>query len=856
MNDRSDQQLLQDYAQNRSDTAFAELVRRHIDLVYSAALRRLGDAHLAEDVAQGTFTALAQNAHGLAGHPVLTGWLHRTTQNIAANLIRTNLRRQTREQEAVTMNQLLSSAPDDANWHSIAPHLDAALDELESADRDVVMLRYFEKKSAREAAAQLGISEDAAQKRVSRAVDRLREFFAKRGVTVGASGLAVVISANAVQAAPVGLVLTISTAAALTGTTLATSATVTATKAIAMTALQKTVATATIAVLAGVGIYEARLAAQLRGRVQALQQQQPPAAEQTQQLQSERNNLASKLAALRDDNKRLSRNTNEQIQAQQPPPTSVASKPFPSTPAIIREFLAETTMFTLDSPPGSVAIQPDGKILVGSVLFGAFIDEQIGQLGLYNRVAMRLNPDGSLDRTFLGDVTRNDSSSFVAHLEAAADGRILVTGSFNAVEDHPRPGLALLKPDGGLEQTFQPWRDRTNAPGRGYVPSGVYPAAFQPDGTVAVVTSSLEGTRAPASTTAYHLDTTGGWMVPTNNLVGGEFLRPSGLIRTLEELGFWARRPVDWTRVTPNPSAPVGELAFDRRPSEPTAYDAAKVLRALFEEVPMELCRYAVRLPTGGAILAIRDNPNPTSPGRLMRFDPDWKPDFSFINHYEADQRSRITLIRQPDGRLLVGGIVGRINGQTCSGVMRLETTGQIDRSFHCAITNAPEGRVMGMALQADGCIVICGFFSFVNGVEVPHIARLNPDGSLDTTFHPPFMTRDQFNRARFGKRITMPVAQVNPSAATPTNSGPAASSHSSAVQTVIITSLNFSSDMAQVWFVGVPNQTYILQAKNGLENSDWSNISTNQSSPAGDGVLRDSDASKHSRRFYRIAQP
>ncbi len=310
MNDRSDQQLLQEYAHNRSDSAFAELVRRHLNLVYSAALRRLGDAHLAEDVAQGTFTALAQNAPVLAGHPVLSGWLHRTTQNLAANLIRTNQRRQTREQEAVTMNQLLSSAPADANWQSIAPHLDAALDELESTDRDVVMLRYFEKKSAREAAIQLGLSEAAAQKRVSRAVDRLREFFAKRGVTVGASGLAVVISANAVQAAPVGLALTISTAA-LTGTTLATTATVTATKAIAMTALQKTVVTATIAVLAGAGIYEARQASQLREQVQALQQQQAPLSKHIAELDQALFNATNQLAALRDDNERLNRNTSE-----------------------------------------------------------------------------------------------------------------------------------------------------------------------------------------------------------------------------------------------------------------------------------------------------------------------------------------------------------------------------------------------------------------------------------------------------------------------------------------------------------------------------------------------------------------
>src|SRR6185295_635297 len=192
-------------------------------------------------------------ARQLTHHPVLSGWLHRTTQNLAANAVRTNVRRQTREQEAAAMNELLS-AGSDVSWEHIAPHLDAALGELSEPDRDAVLLRYFEKKSAQEMAEHLGISDEAAQKRVSRAVERLREFFAKRGVTVGASGLVVVVTANAVQAAPVGLAITISTAAAFAGTTLTTTATVTATKVIAMTTLQKTLVAATVVALAGAGI--------------------------------------------------------------------------------------------------------------------------------------------------------------------------------------------------------------------------------------------------------------------------------------------------------------------------------------------------------------------------------------------------------------------------------------------------------------------------------------------------------------------------------------------------------------------------------------------------------------------------
>src|SRR5882762_5007903 len=198
------------------------------------------DSHLAEDVTQGVFLALAKNAAQLTDLPVLSGWLHRTAQNIAAQTVRTDVRRRAREQEAATMNQLLADSGTGVPpvWSDIAPHLDTALGELSEPDRDALMLRYFERKSAREMAQSLGISDEAAQKRVSRAVERLREFFAKRGVPVGASGLVVVISANAVQAAPVGLAIAISTAAALAGTTIATTAT--ATNAIVMTTMQKT----------------------------------------------------------------------------------------------------------------------------------------------------------------------------------------------------------------------------------------------------------------------------------------------------------------------------------------------------------------------------------------------------------------------------------------------------------------------------------------------------------------------------------------------------------------------------------------------------------------------------------------
>ena len=151
-----------------------------------------------------------------------------------------------------------------ADWTQIEPLLDEAMAALDETDRSAVLLRYFENKNLREVGEALGASEDAAQKRVSRAVERLREFFSKRNVTIGASGLAVLISANAVQAAPVGLAATISAAAVLAGTAVSTSTVIAATKTIAMTTLQKTLIGATLAAAAGTGIFEAHQASQLR----------------------------------------------------------------------------------------------------------------------------------------------------------------------------------------------------------------------------------------------------------------------------------------------------------------------------------------------------------------------------------------------------------------------------------------------------------------------------------------------------------------------------------------------------------------------------------------------------------------
>ena len=198
--DMNDAQLLQDFAGQNSEAAFRSLVERHLPLVFGTARRMTGDNALAEDIAQTVFILLAAKAKRLGRATILAGWLHRTTRFVAARALTAEQRRRRREQEAVTMQ---SSTPSDPSWLRQGPQLDQALARLNETDRNAILLRYFQDQSLRDVGVALGLNEEAAKKRVARALEKLRRTLSRRGAEISAAALVAGLTKEAAEAASV-----------------------------------------------------------------------------------------------------------------------------------------------------------------------------------------------------------------------------------------------------------------------------------------------------------------------------------------------------------------------------------------------------------------------------------------------------------------------------------------------------------------------------------------------------------------------------------------------------------------------------------------------------------------------------
>ena len=200
MQETADMELLRQYAHRNSEEAFAALVTRHVNMVYSAALRKTGNAHAAEEITQVVFIILAKKADRLRDGTILSGLLYQTARLTSASFLRTEIRRARREQEAYM--QSLSNEPEVTVWPEIEPLLEDAMGKLGEKERNALALRFFEGKSFQEIGTAVGASENAAKKRVHHGLEKLRKFFSKRGVVSTTTIIAGAISANSVQAAP------------------------------------------------------------------------------------------------------------------------------------------------------------------------------------------------------------------------------------------------------------------------------------------------------------------------------------------------------------------------------------------------------------------------------------------------------------------------------------------------------------------------------------------------------------------------------------------------------------------------------------------------------------------------------
>jgi RNA polymerase sigma factor (sigma-70 family) len=215
MTDTPDAELLEQFRKGFED-AFNVLVERYVALVHSVALRHTVNPQQAQDITQAVFIILARKAGTLGRGTVLPGWLYRTARLTAANFQRAETRRIRREQEAF-MQSTLEEPATDALWRELSPQLDEAMASLGASERDALVLRYFQNKSVAEVGTFLGVQENTAQQRVSRALEKLRKFFVRRGVASATAIIAGAISANSVQAAPAGLAQAISTVAVTKG---------------------------------------------------------------------------------------------------------------------------------------------------------------------------------------------------------------------------------------------------------------------------------------------------------------------------------------------------------------------------------------------------------------------------------------------------------------------------------------------------------------------------------------------------------------------------------------------------------------------------------------------------------------
>lgn len=434
-----DWKLLRTFAEDGSEAAFTEIVGRYTDLVYSAALRQTRDATLAEEVTQTVFIILARKAGSIRQGTILSGWLYRTARYAAADAVKSEVRRKKREEASLKLDPTMGPSTGDrgeARWIEMEPLLDELMHKLKDKERVALVLRFFERRTLEDVGQTLHLSKDGANKRIQRALEKLRQLFARRGVTLGSISLAAALLENAVRAAPAFLSPAVAPVAIAKGAGAAAS-----TLALAQSTMKKMFLLKVQKLLQGVaavGVVGWALVAMAALKTPGL-------------IDSnfQRAWLASNLA-LAQVQAMVVGNNGKIFIAGQFRARQTAATP----PQIVRLNPDGTHDLGFQAPIHrsqieTLAFDPDGNLLIGG-MFGAVPNRK----SLW-RMLVRLTPEGSIDPRFSpGDAT----NGLVRSLLVLPDGKIMVGGQFNGFGDAAHQGVVRLLTDGHVDASFRPHR--------------------------------------------------------------------------------------------------------------------------------------------------------------------------------------------------------------------------------------------------------------------------------------------------------------------------------------------------------------------------------------------------------------
>jgi uncharacterized delta-60 repeat protein len=514
------------------------------------------------------------------------------------------------------------------------------------------------------------------------------------------------------------------------------------------------------------------------------------------------------------------------------------------------------------APVGGIAAQPDGKIVVCTIHGRClvFVNERTGVFGRMQGGVFRFESDGSVDHSFRSELKVEPGRSYFDwSLSLQPDGKLLARGQ--------KDRIARLASDGRLDQTFPLQPAQTNAPPVWADFFVLRPCALGPAGEIVGrgvcsdwgggVNNGWDSGSGPIP--VIH------WFDST-----GRFLHSSSwtehapdLAAHLTSVGIRIRRAhwfVPYGRKEKDVSYRPLEAPLEEQLADP---GLAALLRRVADELPLSLCRYALRLPDGGVVLAFCEDKNPRA-GRLARFNREWQWDRGFLARFELGHPANtVQLAWDERGGLLVIGALATLNGREFTGLARLLADGATDPAFRVSVTsdmrNSPIGHSpAAIAVQQDGRILLGGCLIAINGIPCSSLVRLNPDGSVDREFLARF-SNAPFEEVKRRLAISRPNLAARPNAAAASAPGGATpvlqfqAEPAGASQTVWVHEPELVSDIVIVDYDGSPGESYVLQASDALNTPTWSNIGTNQTNGEGHGRFKDENADTAPIRFYRV---